>query len=637
MHDRLSGPRGGVSRRRFLRLGLTGLAGVITTVGPASRLSAATTIRRWSDPNTWGGKVPGREDVAVVTGTVLLDVDARVAGVRIRRWAKLVFDPTKSVRLTTTGNVVVRGRLTMRPESPTVIHRLIFTGIRESRFKGGGHEVLDSDVGLWVMGFGVLDIAGSPKLAWTRATGSLAPGANAIQLRDDPVGWQVGDRLVVTPTVGPQTTNHYAAYDFTVVASIVGRTITLSQPMLFPHPSVDVGRGNVMTAEVLNLSRNVRIGGTSKGRTHVFIHSMRRQSVKHAALQHVGPRKAWRNRPPYTKPVLGRYGLHFHECEDDSRGSLVEGCVIHSAGNHAFVAHMSHGVTFRDCISHDTFEDPYWWDPRPGNHPEMPGPPTDDALYERCVASLVRCDPPFEGYRMSGFFLGARNRNVIRNCVAVGVLGSDTSCGYIWPELSVGVWTFEDCVAHNNKVHGIFVWQNNPPVHLITRFIAYHNGASGIMHGAYRNRYRYEDSILFANRVSAIELWALSVLPPELSFVNVLCDQAGLSDYCVRTKKHTLPGLAPALFQACHFRGDRKAAFGFEAPLSTTDPNNFNPEIHRVVNCSFEGNEFWLAGDIRPESLIQVQDGLLGTLQLRRADQPGVPRPEWNASVTALP
>ena len=42
-------------------------------------------------------------------------------------------------------------------------------------------------------------------------------------------------------------------------------------------------------------------------------------------------------------------------------------------------------------------------------------------------------------------------------------------------------------LSHNNKVNGIFVWQNNPGKSVIDRFVAYHNGKAGIEHGAYKN------------------------------------------------------------------------------------------------------------------------------------------------------
>src|SRR3989338_10373715 len=62
--------------------------------------------------------------------------------------------------------------------------------------------------------------------------------------------------------------------------------------------------------------------------------------------------------------VLGRYALHFHMSGENNRGVVVEGVVARDIGSHAFVPHASHGITFRDTLSYNTAETPYWWDPR---------------------------------------------------------------------------------------------------------------------------------------------------------------------------------------------------------------------------------------------------------------------------------
>ena len=44
---------------------------------------------------------------------------------------------------------------------------------------------------------------------------------------------------------------------------------------------------HTFTAEVLNLSRNVRIEGTQGGRTHILIHSMQPQTIRYASMRWV--------------------------------------------------------------------------------------------------------------------------------------------------------------------------------------------------------------------------------------------------------------------------------------------------------------------------------------------------------------
>jgi G8 domain len=612
-----------------------GAATTTTVAQPVVAASSSTVAQpsrvpdgwsRWSDKRSWTRGVPGPGETAVVTRPIFLDVDAKVAGVAVMPGGQLMFDPGASRRLESRGNMVVRGRLVMRPSSATVSHRLVFTGARERSFKGGGMDVVARDTGLWVMEAGRLEIAGAPKLAWTRAAGGLKAGATKIALQADPAGWRPGDELAITPTTSPADGN-IGAYDIVTVESVNGRTVTLSAPLDNHHPSVKVAAGKRLTAEVLNLTRNVHIEGTAKGRAHIFVRSSRPQSLKQAAIRHMGPRKP---DDGFSEFVLGRYPLHIHMCYDGSRGSLVEGVVIRDAGSHAFVPHLSNGITFRDCISHDTYEDAYWWDGAPDTRTQ--GDPSHDILYDRCVASLVKHDPPYRGYRLTGFFIGRGDRNVAKDCVAVGVQGATDASGFEWPEGSEGVWKFTGCVAHNNEEHGIFTWQNTGLVHVISDFVGYHNTQAGISHGAYQNPYVYKDSVLYGNGYAAVAVHATAAGRP-LSFQNLICDGAGLSDYLVVAERHE-PRLAvgaPTTFSGCRFRGARKAAFGF---VYDGGDGPSNRELFSVSNCRFDGNEFWLAKGIQPGSQIAVSDPSLGSLLLRRTDQPGRLVREWNAKVS---
>lgn len=76
-------------------------------------------------------------------------------------------DPTKNITISTTQNIIVTGKLISHP-NPDVQHLIKFTGIDESKFVGGGDTVLASDIGLWVMGSGQLDLQGSVVNDWKR-------------------------------------------------------------------------------------------------------------------------------------------------------------------------------------------------------------------------------------------------------------------------------------------------------------------------------------------------------------------------------------------------------------------------------------------------------------------------------------
>jgi hypothetical protein len=609
-----------ISRRQLLKV--AGLVSVAALVGlPRTLRHAWGSIKsrrasRWGDPSTWGGRLPKKNDLVIISHRVLLDRRVRVAGVIIRPGGHLVFHPKRRAILASTGNVVVLGRLTMQARRPGSVHRLVFRGIREGRFKGGGMHLVPSDVGLWVMERGRLRLEGAPKRAWTRAAGPVEAGSSTVDLQDDPIGWAVGDAIAITPTV-PPSDGHNVAYDETTITAIAGRTITLSAPVSTPHPSVGVGQGTTVTAEILNLTRSVQIEGTSGRRSHIFIHSRKPQRLAHVQIRYVGPRQG--NHEEST-PVLGRYGLHFHHCRDGSRGSLVQGVVIRDAGSHAFVPHRSHGVSFIDCISHNTMEDAYWWDL---------GDLSNDTLWENCVASLVKIGS--EKFAKAGFALGAGNGNVCRRCVAVGVESHSTGSGFQWPEkanLKPNVWLFEDCISHNNKSNGIFVWQNDPNHHIVSRFVGYHNGRFGVLHGAYSNRYEYSDMLLFGNLFGAIDLRANTRLNTgpgtyqgPITFRDVHADGANSCDWGIISQHHIAPPQQPTVIEDCSFTGFRQAAISITADDEPTQLD--------VRNTSFEGNEFWLADDIAPDSFILYQG-----LTIRRKDQPGQFRPEWNASVS---
>jgi G8 domain len=660
-----------LTRRRFLVIGGVGVAGVAAgaaaalafrdDAGPAAapattavdhsqhQSTGGTTAtsgrpvslagaKPWSDPGGWPkGRVPGPGDVAVISRRIVLDTDAKVAGVTVEPGGVLLFHPSASHRLESSGNVVVEGRLVMRPASAAVDQLLVFTGVDESRMVGGGMDVVKGDVGLWVMGAGVLELVGTPRRAWTRLAGAVGAGTARLPLADAPTGWRPGDEVVVAPTLAPDQDEAWKAYSAGRVRSAGGRTVTLDKPTRFAHPAVDViddaGSGRVQTAEVMNLTRNVRIEGTPGHRSHIFIRSSRPQTVKAVAIRHMGPRK---QAEEFTELVLGRYGLHIHMCGDGSRGSKVEGVVIRDTGNHSFVPHLSNGIAFRDCISHNTFEDAYWWDGAPDTR--TPGSPSHDILYERCIASQVQYDPPFRGFTLTGFALGRGNGDVIRDCVAVGVQGEESAAGYQWPEGGEGVWTFEGNIAHNNAKHGIFTWQNTGKLHVIARYTAYHNGGAGISHGAYNNRYTYRDSTLYGNADGAViihaDSWGGSASP--LQFLNLSCHGANQSEYLVTAPRHHGDNeLPPPRFVASAFTGATKAAFAW---LYDGSDGPSTDEIVDIVDCSFKGNEFLLGPGIGEGSRIRVQDKVHGSIILRRADQSaGRPVGKWNARVEQNP
>jgi hypothetical protein len=527
-----------LSRRELLRGAAAG-AGLLAVASCRPNTTAPSPDLT---PESSKGAPPST--AAATVGTVS-DGSGTIRGIvradqlEVARGEVLRFDPAADTTLELSGNLLVNGRLEMRPE-PGVEHVLRFVDVDESAFVGGGLDPLPTDVGLWVMGDGILDIRGTKKRAWNR-TG-------------DSDTWRPGDELVVAPVEpGDTTPKPFRSGD--------------------PVPSFGDRR-----AEVLNLTRNARIEGTAAGRAHVFIRSNQPQSIRHVALRHLGPRQADGGS---TTAVLGRYGLHFHHAHHGSHGSVVEGVVVRDCGAHAFVPHMSHGISIRDCIAYEVFDEAYWWDPEE---------PTDDLVIDRCVAASVHADPEERGYRLAGFLLGMGQGLELRRSVAFAVHGNRNASGYVWPEAPSGLWRFEDNLAHNNAFAGIFVWQNVAEPHRIRRFTAYHNGSAGIIHGAYSNAYHYRDLDL-RDQATAIELVAASrpdVHGRPQSWTQVR--GGGL-----RVDAHNLPGAVPVLFRDCSFAGGVTLNDGGDEP----GPLDF-------VECGLEPASFTIES-LHPETVVRVQ------------------------------
>ncbi|MFJ1757139.1 hypothetical protein [Kitasatospora sp. NPDC088134] len=584
--------------------------------------------RKWSDPKGWGGRLPAPGSAVRITDKVLLDTDAQIGSLLIEATGSLVFAKDHSLTLASSGNVEVRGTLALAPDDAHT-HTLRFPDVDERRFKGGGMTVVDGDTGLWVTGRGYLRLDGAPRTAWVRAAADLRAGDVTIKLAAAPTGWQPGDELTVTPTAAPDQDDFSTSYDLVTVQRVDGATVTLTAPLQHAHPRVAVGGGPVFGAEVLNLTRNVRVEGTEQGRAHVHLTSNRHADVRHTAIRWMGPRAngkdSW-NGKPVTEPVLGRYGLHFHMLLDTSRGTVVEGVVVRDTGSHAFVPHAAHGITFRGCISHQTWEDAYWWDGPIDTR--TPQGPSNDIVYEGCVASRTVYEPNPRGYRLTGFSLGAGTGSSARDCVAVGVQGATGASGYEWPETSEGVWTFENCLAHNNLENGVFVWLNAEHHHTVSRFVAYHNGGWGIEHGAYLNDFDYTASVLHGNAAGGIAVHALG-RDKGTVFDGFLIDAAGQSDYAVATLKHQLDGEAVTLSRS-RLTGYRKAGVAFRA----TDDGK--PDDIAVLDCEFAGTgpEVWLDPESpAPKRILFRQAGRTQTVSLTKGSGgQGLAGTPWNAA-----
>lgn len=349
--------------------------------------------------------------------------------------------------VTTPKNVINEGLLVARSGMT-----LRFRDVNESLYVGGGLDPQDSDVGLWVIGNGMLDFCGTTKAGWNR-------------IGTDPT-WAPGDEIRICPTAVGDYTNF---------------------PLFTPGSPVPQLRPWLPPTEVFNLTRDCSIEGTPTGRAHIFIRSMMPQDICHTQVRYMGPRKN-------GKFILGRWGLHFHHCMGGSRGTNLESLVIRDCNSHAFVPHMSDGIRAYDFVTFNNAGDHYWWDDLDF---------TNDCDWQHCLAALGSVDPE-NSTALSGFLLGRGDGNKARDVAAVGVGKGANGGGVNWAERAASaMWLTDDVVAHNNPKAGARSWQNQggatDPSPTINRLASYRNGGAGMAHGAYINSWQFNDSSYLDN------------------------------------------------------------------------------------------------------------------------------------------
>lgn len=603
------------SRRRFLLF----TAGSSLALAGRTLLGEAAGAQQeegyWHDPASWpNGQIPGPSDIAVIDRPIVFAGEAHVAGVQIRPGASLRFWPSSfyganSSVLKSTGNVIVEGNLIMRPTSSSTRHTLRFTDVDEAAFVGGGLDPLPSDVGLWVIGAGVLDVQGTPLNAWTRPDlrGDISAGATSLILRDV-TGWGVGDRIVIVPTQRPST-NRFddswwdgTGFEERTITGVSGTTVALDTPLGRAHP-----RMMNLGAEVANLTRNVVIEGTPEGRSHVFIRSTSAQVLDYAHVRHMGPRKN-------GLKVLGRWPLHWHHQGDASRGQVHTGLLVTQAGSHAYVPHKSHGITLDRCVAYDCSEDAFWWD-------ETQVEATNDITWNNCLAARLRTAAE-DDRGVAGFYLPAGSGNSIRGCVGVGTQGEGISHP---ARISTGEWTMDALLGHNNRGSGMKVYlnTNQSDEKLVSGLLTYHN-AYGIHHGAYGTDWIYQGGKHMANAKGGVALAAVSQ-ERGLHFEDITFDAGGFPD-AVTTDRHFKEAAVPTTFTRCTLTGATRACLAIL-------PNQLHDLID-LNDCTLEGNALWLDDAAVSTSLVRIRGGNVGNWDVRPKGQPGTFFAPWNAART---
>lgn len=511
---------------RYLVLLLVVLAGCRAVERAPARPSTCASGESCSycDADTWGGMAPtASSDLRIPSGqTITMDCEGEARTLTIDEGGTLLASRAVSSTLTMHGNLVNRG--TMDYGTPTdripesVTAELVFQGMRDSDYAGTTSPyideegstmpidtpmvVVDSDVGLWVMGEGRFFAAGEEKRAWGTLLEGAAPGDRSFTV-DDASGWRVGDRVALTPTgTVDGAADFYAQFDEGVISAVDGNTITLSVEPTFAHAGcTDCTR----RGEAANLSRNVVVRSfDDSAHAHIMIADQAVAQLDSVELRWLGPEKC--GGPDRRAP------LWFHQQFDASEDSFVRHVSIWGGQHHFLMDESSNGIELDDIAGYDAYDVGFrlFFDQNACatrcldrelkspkrivmNHilAARDGVPLRD---EGCV----RID-----HRMTGIDATAGEGTGIQNSVATGIgfegAGEDVS-GFRWGEGGTGRpvdFVFNNNVAHDIHGNGALIWHNGMSVQQPYEDNAFWSvSARGIHWGAYDNAFQFTNLLV---------------------------------------------------------------------------------------------------------------------------------------------
>ena len=467
----------------------------------------------------------------------------------------------------------------------------------------GGDAGMGTDPGLHIMGPGRLLANGTPKKRWTRLLHDEAAG-NTVLAVEDTTGWQPGDLLSVVPTVERSYGSWWDAYDYVTIDTVVGDTVTITDPLQHPHPERFVN-GRRYTAEVINLTADARIWSDHGSRGHImFHHGTGPQQISHVEFHHLGPRS-----------VTGRYALHFHRTGSASAGSLIEGCIASGIENRSFVPHETEDVTFRECVAHDCVTTPFWWDSGPPLSGQF-GDISERILYDRCVVTddrAITWSSQFvENASSSGFDASVTNNSTMRDCVVVGLRGIDHDNaprgGIIWAEgnnFGPSGWDFTGTLIHNCRNEAMGTWQNTNTEVDVTDVDAY-SCSKLFDHGAYSNPYHYircdADDMDGPNNFHAQSGGAR-----EQRFKDITETGRAAADWTIRTPSFRVGGTTVFIE---NYVTD---GAGIHLQSRATHPNGQSvpPELFDITGFVTAGQRYLWEPDCHPDSLVTDHDEAL--------------------------
>ncbi len=426
-------------------------------------------VERWSDPDSWGGALPGDGDVVVIEAgrTVLLDRDAAIGGLMVH--GTLLVEDARDIRLETGWLMAMNGGdvLIGRPDAPHA-HRfdLVLTGDPGDVTDWGalqpeacpetgglcrcGMRAMAEDETAFLMAMGdgsTVEIWGADaaKADWVRLAETAEAGSRMLVLDAD-AGWEVGDRIVVASTDFDADQAETATI---VQVSADGRRVTLDRALEVMHfgalQAYDGGRILDTRAEVGLLSRNIVIQGDEDAHIDRFgghLMAMDGAEFRISGVEFFRMGQEGR---------LGRYPIHWHQIGDGS-GQWVTDSAFHESYNRAVTIHGTDNVLVQNTVAYDTVGHAYFLED---------GSETGNQLHDNLglltrAAAPETATIPTDATHVSTFWL-TNPMNDLTGNVAAGSAHSGFWFAVAPEQATLPLGRFEGNVAHSNAFSNLAI------------------------------------------------------------------------------------------------------------------------------------------------------------------------------------
>jgi Ca2+-binding RTX toxin-like protein len=306
----------------------------------------------WSDPTTWhDGMVPSAGARVLIPINVSVSVDGviqtRLSSIRVD--GTLTFDTQTDTELPVDTVVVSgSGRFQMgdevNPIAAGVTARLIITD------EGPIDRAADPfALGRGLLSHGSVSIVGAEVTSYVSIASAALAGAQVLTLGELPVGWKVGDTVVVAATTAGTQQNEVRQ-----ITSILGNSVVLNQPLSYSHVPARAD----LKVHLANVTRNAVIESESSAvdrRGHVMFMHNDNVNVAYAGFYRLGRTDKtqaiddsvvdtnWALQADSGTNPRGRYSVHFHRTgtHHDDAAAVIQGSAVVDSAGWGFVNHSS--------------------------------------------------------------------------------------------------------------------------------------------------------------------------------------------------------------------------------------------------------------------------------------------------------